>query len=293
MQLFPCIDLLGGQCVRLRKGRLADVTVYDHDPLERARRFQAAGAVWVHVVDLDAALDTGTNNRQIIRAIAQDIGLRVQTGGGLREADLVQRALDAGAARVVLGTAAVENPTLVASLAQRYPGQIVAAVDAVQGEVAIRGWTQGSGISAPDLACRLADAGVAALLATEVSRDGMLVGPDLGGTEALLAAVDIPILASGGVSSLADLLALTRLEVVGRRVTGAVVGKALYDGRFSLEEALALLSDPSSVDTVDTVSDMAVDLEGRGERDVAGDVVDSDMTSPTRTSSTREKGKDR
>lgn len=247
MQLFPAIDLLGGRCVRLRKGRLEDVTVYDPDPPGRAESFVEAGAVWVHVVDLDAALDTGRDNRAVVAAIVDRLGGRasVQTGGGLRDAAAVESALDAGCARVVLGTAATEAPDLVDELARRHPGRIAAAVDAVDGEVAVHGWTQGSGHTVEGFAVRLAEAGVAALLATEVSRDGMLSGPDLDGIRRLLAVVDVDVLASGGVADLDDLRALAALDVSGHRVAGAVVGKAIYEERFDVADAVGVLAGAS------------------------------------------------
>lgn len=244
MQLFPAIDLLGGRCVRLRKGRLEDVTVYDPDPPARAEAFVDAGAGWVHVVDLDAALDTGRDNTAVVAAIVDRLGGRgsVQTGGGLRDTAAIEAALDAGCARVVLGTAATEHPDLVAELAHRHPGRIAAAVDAVDGEVAVRGWTRGSGHTVEAFAVRLAEAGVAALLATEVSRDGMLSGPDLDGIRRLLGVVDVDVLASGGVADLDDLRALAALDVAGRRVAGAVVGKAIYEGRVDVGEAVDALA---------------------------------------------------
>ncbi|MFN8103331.1 MAG: 1-(5-phosphoribosyl)-5-[(5-phosphoribosylamino)methylideneamino] imidazole-4-carboxamide isomerase [Acidimicrobiia bacterium] len=245
MQLYPAIDLLGGRCVRLRKGRLEDVTVYDPDPPGRAESFAEAGARWIHVVDLDAALDTGRDNRAVVAAIVERLDGRaaVQTGGGLRDVAAIESALDAGCARVVLGTAATEQPELVAAMAQRYPGQIAAAVDAIDGEVAVHGWTRGSGHTVEGFAATLAEAGVAALLATEVSRDGMLSGPDLDGIRRLLAAVDVDVLASGGVAGLGDLRALAALEVCGRTVAGAVVGKAIYEGRFEVADAVGAIAE--------------------------------------------------
>jgi len=244
MELYPAIDLLGGRCVRLRKGSLDDITVYDPDPPGRAERFADAGARWIHVVDLDAALETGRDNRRTVKEIVDRLGSRVQvqTGGGLRDAAAVEAMLDAGAARAVLGTAAIEQPELVAELSARHQGRIAAAVDAVDGEVAVRGWTKGSGHTVEGFAAQLAGTGVAALLATEVSRDGMLSGPDIDGLRRLLAAVDLPVLASGGVAELGDLRRLAELEVDGRRLAGAVVGKAIYEERFGVADAVAVLA---------------------------------------------------
>lgn len=245
MDLFPAIDLVGGRCVRLVRGSLDDMTVYDPDPVARAAAFAEAGAVWIHVVDLDAALETGRDNRDVVKRIVEETPVAVQTGGGLRDEASVCEVIDAGAARVVLGTAAIEQPDLVASLAARFDGQIAAAVDSREGEVAIRGWQHGSGLTAEKFALRLADAGVDALLATEVSRDGMLSGPDLDGLGRLLAAVDVPVLASGGVATLADLEELAALGFEGRRIAGAVVGKAIYEDRFSVTDAVAVSKETS------------------------------------------------
>lgn len=242
-ELFPAIDLLDGRCVRLRRGRIDDVTVYDTDPVARAVSFADAGARWVHVVDLDRALGTGGDNSAVVASVvaALDGAAAVQTGGGLRDADAVSAMLDAGATRVVLGTAALEQPELVRSLAARHPGRIAAAVDAIDGEVAVRGWTEGGGVTAVDLARQLADAGVAALLATDVGRDGMLTGPDLDGLAALLGAVDVGVLASGGVAGPDDCRALAALRVDGRALAGAVVGKAIYEGHVDVADAVVLL----------------------------------------------------
>lgn len=247
MQLYPAIDLLGGRCVRLRKGRLEEVTVYDPDPPGRAEAFVDAGARWVHVVDLDAALGTGRDNRAVVGAIVERLGGRanVQTGGGLRDTATIEAALDSGCARVVLGTVAIEQTDLVAELARRHPGRIAAAVDALDGEVAVHGWTRGSGHAVERFAVRLAEAGVAALLATEVSRDGMLSGPDTDGIRRLLGVVDVDVdvLASGGVAGIDDLRELAAIDVSGRRVAGAVVGKAIYEERFSVADAVDAIAE--------------------------------------------------
>ncbi len=242
MELYPAIDLVGGRCVRLRKGKLDDLTLYDPDPVGRALRFAEAGATWIHVVDLDRALSTGHDNIDVVGRIVDETPVRVQTGGGLRDARAIESMLDAGVARVVLGTVALTDPALVAEMASRYDGRIVAAVDAVDGEVAVKGWVEGSGLSAVQLAKRLAESGVCALLATEVGRDGMLSGPDIEGLSDLLGVVDIAVLASGGVGSLDDLRSLAQLEVHGRRLAGAVVGKAIYEDLFSVGAAVEAIS---------------------------------------------------
>lgn len=241
MELYPAIDLLGGRCVRLRKGRLDDVTVYDTDPVARAAAFEAQGAAWVHVVDLDRALETGHENTEAVAAICSDTGLRVQTGGGLRGEATCEEMLDAGADRIVLGTAVTEDPDLVERLADRHSGQIAAAIDTIEGEVAVRGWRHSGGVHGVTLAMRLQELGVDALLATDVSRDGMLTGPDIAGLIELLVAVDVPVLASGGVSSIDDLVQLARLEREGKRLAGVVVGKAIYERRFDVTNAIAAM----------------------------------------------------
>lgn len=241
MDLYPAIDLLGGRCVRLRQGRLDDVTVYDDDPVARASAFESAGSRWLHVVDLDRALDTGHDNVETVKALCDATGLAVQVGGGLRSADACEAMLDSGATRIVLGTAAIEDPDLVTHLSGRHPGRIAAAVDALDGEVAVRGWQEGGGIRAETLARRLEESGVAAILATEVSRDGMLTGPDVDGLVRLLVAVGVPVLASGGVRETSDLVVLAGLERGGRRLAGAVVGKAIYEGHVDVGEAIVAL----------------------------------------------------
>jgi phosphoribosylformimino-5-aminoimidazole carboxamide ribotide isomerase len=242
VDLLPAIDLRGGRCVRLHQGDYAQETVYGDDPVAQARAFAAAGARWVHVVDLDAARTGDPVNRLVIEAVAAALDVPVQTGGGVRSEADADALLAAGVARVVLGSAAVEDPALVHRLADRHPGRIAVGLDHRDGEVRTRGWTEGSGRHLLDLVAELAVPGVGALVVTDIARDGVLDGPDLAGYAELLGATETPVVASGGVGSTADLRALAALEVDGRRLAGAITGKALYEGRFTVAEALSALA---------------------------------------------------
>ena len=237
MELFPAIDLRRGRCVRLVQGDFDRETVYGDDPLAVGRSFVDAGAAWVHVVDLDASRRDGSN-REVVVSLARGLGVPVQTGGGVRDGSL----LDDGVSRVVLGSVAVEEPELVRSLASSYPGRVAVGLDHWDGEVRVRGWEEGSGRQLLDLVSLFSGFdGVGAFVVTDISRDGVLAGPDVDGYRTLLAATDVPVVASGGVGSLDDLRELAALEVDGRRLEGAIVGKAIYEGAFTVEEALAAL----------------------------------------------------
>jgi phosphoribosylformimino-5-aminoimidazole carboxamide ribotide isomerase len=238
MDLYPAIDLRGGRCVRLRQGDYADETVYGDDPVAVARGFVGAGARWVHMVDLDAARTGTPANRGAIAAVAAAVTARIQAGGGVRDEAAAEALFDSGVARVVLGTAAMEDPALVGRVAVRHGGGVAVGLDARDGHVAVRGWTQGAGVDLLDAVRRFEDIGVAALIVTDIGRDGMLSGPDLEGLAAVLAATQVDVIASGGVGSLDDLQALAGIEVEGRRLSGAIVGKALYEGAFTVGEAL-------------------------------------------------------
>jgi phosphoribosylformimino-5-aminoimidazole carboxamide ribotide isomerase len=237
MDLYPAIDLRGGRCVRLLQGDFGRETVYGDDPVAVAQGFASAGAPWIHVVDLDAARREG-DNRSVIAALAAAVApVPVQVGGGVRDGAL----LDAGVARVVVGSLAVSDPSAVASLAAHYPGRVAVGLDHREGRVQVRGWEQEGGISIGSVIDGLQSvSGLAAFVVTDISRDGMLTGPDTAGLAAVLARTPVPVIASGGVGSLDDLLALAALTggVGGRRLAGAIVGKALYEGRFSLVSAL-------------------------------------------------------
>jgi len=243
IQLFPAIDLRAGRAVRLLRGEFGAETVYSEDPVAVGGAYEAAGAEWVHVVDLDAARTGEPANLALVAAIAGALSCPVQAGGGVRSAEAAARLLDAGVARVVVGTAAVEDPGLVDALCRRYPGRVAAGLDARGSQLAVRGWTETSAAELTVAARRLEDAGVAALVVTEIGRDGTMAGPDLEQLGAVLVATTVDVVASGGVGSLEDLRALAALEPVGgRRLAGVIVGRALYEGRFSVQEALACLA---------------------------------------------------
>jgi phosphoribosylformimino-5-aminoimidazole carboxamide ribotide isomerase len=236
MDLYPAIDLLNGQAVRLYQGDYARETVYNNDPVAQAKVFAEAGARWIHVVDLDAARTGSPLNREVIAAICDAVNVPIQTGGGVRSEEAADALFEAGVTRVVLGTAALEDPELVRTLASRHP--VAVGLDARGREVAVRGWEEGSGKDLLDVARGFADAGVEALIVTEIGRDGTLEGPDLDGLGEVLEATELPVIASGGVGSLADLVALEALRSAGRRLSGAIVGRALYEGAFTLQDAL-------------------------------------------------------
>jgi phosphoribosylformimino-5-aminoimidazole carboxamide ribotide isomerase len=238
MQLYPAIDLRRGQVVRLSQGDDARTTVYDADPVAQAERFADAGAAWLHVVDLDRAFGDGDSSA-VVRAITARVGarLRVQTGGGIRSVDAARAALAAGASRVVIGTAAVSEPALVPAAIAAFGADAVAVgIDAKDGCVAVKGWTETSPLTAAALAERVREAGVRTIVHTDIGRDGMLVGPDVDGSAAL-AALGLEVIASGGVGTLDHLRA-----VAARGLAGAIVGRALYERRFTLEEALACVA---------------------------------------------------
>ncbi|HEX2047053.1 MAG TPA: 1-(5-phosphoribosyl)-5-[(5-phosphoribosylamino)methylideneamino]imidazole-4-carboxamide isomerase [Acidimicrobiales bacterium] len=237
MHLYPAVDLRGGRVVRLYQGDFDKETAYGMDPVAVAEGYAAAGAPWIHVVDLDAARTGTPENRPVIAAIADAVNVKVQASGGVRDQASAEEVLACGVDRVVLGTAAVENPELVCDLAGHH--QVAVGLDVRGREVAVRGWTEGSGVDLFDLLARYADSGVAAVVVTDISRDSTLEGPNLEGLAAVLDATDIPVIASGGVGALPDLEALATLEASGRRLEGAIVGKALYEGKFTVEEAIA------------------------------------------------------
>jgi len=239
VELYPAIDLRAGRCVRLYQGDYGRETAYGVDPVTVARTFAAAGAHWLHVVDLDAARTGTPENRDVVAAITGAVspGVAVQVGGGVRDQATAEALWAVGVTRVVLGTVAVENPALVRELAAEHP--VAVGLDVRDGEVAVRGWTQASGHRLADVLGALDGAGVAAVIVTEIGRDGTLAGPDLELFATTLETTDAEVVASGGVGSLPDLEALASLEAGGRRLAGAIVGKALHDGVFTVEEAVA------------------------------------------------------
>ena len=236
--LFPAIDLKGGQVVRLAEGDMARATIYGDDPAGQAKAFAAAGADHLHVVDLDGAFAGRAVNADAVTAIVKTFPGRVQLGGGIRDRAAIDRWLDLGVARIVIGTAALENPDLVRAASRDLPGRIVVAVDARDGMVATRGWADVSTLPVAELGLRFTDAGVAALLFTDVGRDGLLKGCNIPATTALARAVPIPVIASGGVAGIADIEQLAAHAADG--IEGVITGRALYDGRLDLAAALAV-----------------------------------------------------
>ena len=239
MDLFPAIDIRGGRCVRLYQGDYGRETVYEGDPVTVAKGYAADGAPWIHVVDLDASRTGELVNRPTVAAIAAAVDVPVQVGGGVRDDAAADALLDAGVRRVVVGTAALDDPAWVRRLAARHPGRVALGLDARGREVAVRGWVEGSGRELVDMAGDFADAGLAALVVTSIGVDGTLAGPDVDQLAAVLAASRLDLVASGGVGTLEHLRALARLDVGGRRLAGAIVGRALYEGAFAVPEAVA------------------------------------------------------
>ena len=237
MILYPAIDLKDGQCVRLLRGEMAAATVFGDDPAAQAAAFQAAGCDWLHLVDLNGAFAGLPVNGAAVEAILARITVPAQLGGGIRDMATIAMWLEKGLARVILGTVAVENPDLVRQAARAFPGQVAVGIDARKGFVATKGWAHETTVQATDLARSFEDAGVAAIIYTDIDRDGAMAGPNIEATEALARAVTIPVIASGGVSSMADLLSLQATGVIA----GAISGRALYDGAIDLAGALAVL----------------------------------------------------
>ncbi len=237
MILYPAIDLKDGQCVRLLRGAMDAATVFGDDPAAQALKFQTAGCEWLHLVDLNGAFAGKPVNAAAVEAILTAVSVPCQLGGGIRDMATIKMWLTTGIARVILGTVAVEDPALVREAARAFPGQIAVGIDARNGRVATKGWATETRIDATDLARSFEDAGVAAIIYTDIDRDGAMQGPNIPATETLARAVTIPVIASGGVSSLADLVALRDTGVIA----GAISGRALYDGAIDLSNALAAL----------------------------------------------------
>lgn len=234
MKLYPAIDLKDGEAVRLLRGKMDDATVFNTDPVDQARQFVEAGCEWLHLVDLNGAFAGEPVNASAVEAILSAFDVPVQLGGGIRNMETIERWIDKGLARVILGTVAVENPALVFEAAERFPGKIAVGIDARDGRVATRGWAEETDLDVIELAQNFQDAGVAAIIYTDINRDGAMQGPNVTATAALGRAVSIPVIASGGVSRLDDLVAL---KMTGR-IAGAICGRALYDGAIDLSLAL-------------------------------------------------------
>jgi phosphoribosylformimino-5-aminoimidazole carboxamide ribotide isomerase len=240
MILFPAIDLKDGACVRLLRGDMDKATVFNDDPGAQAASFVAAGAEWLHIVDLNGAFAGAPVNADAVASIlAATAGVPAQLGGGIRDLATIERWLDAGIARVILGTAAVKQPALVIEACRNFPDRVTVGIDARGGRVAVEGWAEESDLAAVDLARRFEDAGVAAVIYTDIDRDGAMQGVNAEATAALARAVGMPVIASGGVSSLADLQRLKSFEEDG--IVGVISGRAIYDGRLDLAAALAVL----------------------------------------------------
>jgi len=237
--LFPAIDLKGGQCVRLEQGDMARVTVFNADPSAQALAFERQGFEYLHVVDLDGAFAGKPVNASAVEGMLKGIKLPVQLGGGIRDLATVEAWLTRGVRRVIIGTAAVRDPELVKEAAKKFPGRVAVGLDARDGKVAVQGWAESSEMTVLDIAQRFEDAGIAAIIFTDIARDGLLRGLNLDATIALANSITIPVIASGGLASIADVKAL--LEPRANKLEGAISGRALYDGRLDAAEAMALI----------------------------------------------------
>ncbi|MEO1724497.1 MAG: 1-(5-phosphoribosyl)-5-[(5-phosphoribosylamino)methylideneamino]imidazole-4-carboxamide isomerase [Pseudomonadota bacterium] len=238
MILYPAIDLKDGACVRLLRGEMDAATVFNDDPAAQARAFQDAGCEWLHIVDLNGAFEGRPVNAAAVEAILGALSIPAQLGGGIRSLSTIDDWLSRGIARVILGTVALRDPALVREAARTHPGRIAVGIDARSGRVAVEGWAETSEVTATQLARRFEDAGVAAIIYTDIERDGAMQGPNVEATAALAQAVSIPVIASGGVSSLEDLAAL---RDSGAALDGVISGRALYDGRLQIGAAVSLL----------------------------------------------------
>lgn len=234
MLVIPAIDLKNGKCVRLLQGRKEDETVYSDDPASTALRWESCGARLIHIVDLDGAFTGEQKNLQGIKAVRKAVKIELEVGGGIRDLTTMEQLLALGINRVILGTAAVEDPELLREACRRHPGRVLAGIDAKDGKVAVKGWTEVTSYGAGELAMRFESFGAAGIIYTDISRDGMLTGPNIGATRDIVEAVKIPVIASGGISSIDDIKKLSRLH----GLWGAITGKAIYTGSMDLKEAI-------------------------------------------------------
>lgn len=239
MILFPAIDLKDGRCVRLRQGDMGQATVFNDDPADQARKFVLAGAQWIHIVDLNGAFAGRPLNAPAVTAIISSAKVPLQLGGGIRDMATIEAWLKAGIARVILGTVAVKTPELVRQACKEFPGKIAVGIDARAGMVATEGWAEASDLSVTDLAQRFVDAGVAAIIHTDIDRDGVMGGPNIAASAALARAVPIPVIVSGGVSSIDDIKAV-KAEAASA-LAGVIAGRAIYDGRLDIKAAIDVL----------------------------------------------------
>jgi phosphoribosylformimino-5-aminoimidazole carboxamide ribotide isomerase len=243
--LFPAIDLKNGQCVRLQQGDMNRATVFNLDPAAQAATFERQGFEYLHIVDLDGAFAGKPQNAQAVEAILKAVTMPVQLGGGIRDMATLEAWLGKGIARVIIGTAAVRDPSFVKEAAKKYPGRVAVGLDARDGKVAVEGWAETSTVTALEIAQRFEDAGVAAIIFTDIARDGLLKGLNLDATIALADSISIPVIASGGLASIDDVKAL--LTPRAKKLEGAISGRALYDGRIDPAEALALIAAAKAV----------------------------------------------
>ena len=255
MEIIPAIDLLDGACVRLHQGDYDQVTRFSEDPVAQALSWQSQGATRLHLVDLAGATRGEPINDAAVRAITAALDIPVQLGGGVRSLERAEELIACGLDRVILGTVAIEQPELVQELAQRHPGRIVVGIDANDGRVATRGWIEQSDVLATDLSTQFSAAGIAAIITTDIATDGTLAGPNLEALRTMAQCSAVPVIASGGIGCMADLLSLLPLEPLG--VTGVIVGRALYDGRVDLAEAIAALGEARLQDVTAVAADIA------------------------------------
>jgi len=234
MIILPAIDIRGGRCVRLRQGRFQEETVFDEDPAAVARRFEAAGAEWLHVVDLDGAREGEPRNLDRVRAIREAVGLKMEVGGGIRSTEAAEEVLEAGADRIVVGTRAVREPEWLKEVAEKFPAQVALGLDARQGRVAVEGWESSTYRTAGEVLRGMVGLPLAAIIYTDIGRDGMMSGPNVVATAELVKASRFPVIASGGVTTVEDVRKLKRIGV-----WGAIIGRALYEGKLTLDAALA------------------------------------------------------
>ncbi len=247
MILFPAIDLKEGQCVRLRQGDMAQATIFNSNPADQAQHFANNGAEWLHLVDLDGAFAGRSMNAAAVKNILRATRLPCQLGGGIRSLAAIESWFEEGIARVILGTIALRNPALVQEAARRFPNRIAVGIDARDGKVAVEGWAESAEISVIDLALKFEDAGIAAIIFTDIARDGLMKGINAESTAALAARLSVPVIASGGVAGMEDLKNLMKLrteaQAMGGGILGVIAGRALYDGALDLKQAIALLKE--------------------------------------------------
>ena len=240
MILFPAIDLKNSQCVRLEKGEMGGAKVFNPDPAAQAKQFEAQGFQWIHIVDLNGAFEGKSINKQAVESIVKSVNIPLQLGGGIRDLAAIENWLNAGITRVILGTIALRNPELVKTACKKFPNKIVVGIDGREGFVAVEGWAEKSEVGVEELALKFEDAGVAAIVYTDIERDGMMQGPNIEATRKLAERLTTPVIASGGVSSIEDLKKLKAIEKSG--IAGVISGRAIYDGQIPIVEALKLMA---------------------------------------------------